>query len=141
MNLPAPFTKNQIGFFNRSFHSWFNVAEGGKRGGKNVLSTIAFCVQVEDHPSKLFLVGGVSNATAKLNILDCDGYGLLNYFEGRCREGKFKDRDCVYVKAHSGDKIVLISGGGKEGDEKLIRGKQNCPNTSLPFINGVMRAA
>lgn len=122
MNVPAPFTKNQIAFFNRSFDSWFNVAEGGKRGGKNVLSTLAFCVQLEDHPSNLFLVGGVSNATAKLNILDCDGYGLLNYFEGRCREGKFKERDCVYVQTYAGEKIVLISGGGKDGDEKLIKG-------------------
>ena len=61
-------------------------------------------------------------ATAKLNILDCDGYGLLNYFEGRYREGKYKDRDCVYVKTKTGEKIVLISGGGKDGDEKLIKG-------------------
>lgn len=66
-------------------------------------------------------MAGVSNATAKLNILDCDGYGLLNYFEGRCREGKYKDRDCVYVQTKTGEKIVLVSGGGKDGDEKLIR--------------------
>lgn len=57
-------------------------------------------------------------ATAKLNILDCDGYGLLNYFEGRCREGKYKDRDCVYVQTKTGEKVVLVSGGGKDGDEK-----------------------
>lgn len=54
--------------------------------------------------------------------MDCDGYGLLNYFEGRCREGKFKDRDCVYVQTKTGEKIVLVSGGGKDGDEKLIKG-------------------
>lgn len=64
----------------------------------------------------------MSVATAKLNILDCDGYGLLNYFEGRSREGKYKDRDCVYVQTKTGEKIVLISGGGKDGDEKLIKG-------------------
>lgn len=122
MNLPAPFTQNQTAFFNRSFDSWFNVAEGGKRGGKNVLATLIFCIMLENHPNRLFLIGGVSNATAKLNILDCDGYGLLNYFEGRCREGKFKERDCVYVQTHAGEKIILVSGGGKDGDEKLIKG-------------------
>ena len=39
-----------------------------------------------------------------------------------CREGKYKDRDCVYVQTKTGEKIVLISGGGKDGDEKLIKG-------------------
>lgn len=122
MNKPAPFSERQYQYFQRCLYSWFNVAEGGKRGGKNVLQTIIFCSLLETHKNKIHLVAGVSNATAKLNILDCDGYGLLNYFEGRCREGKYKDRDCVYVKTKTGEKVVLISGGGKDGDEKLIKG-------------------
>lgn len=61
-------------------------------------------------------------STARLNVLDCDGYGLLNYFGGRCRSGEYQKRDCLYIKTHSGEKIVLISGGGKNGDEKLIKG-------------------
>ena len=77
---------------------------------------------LENHPNKLHLVAGVSSATAKLNILDCDGYGLLNYFEGRCREGKYQNRECVYVMTALGEKIILISGGGKDGDEKYIKG-------------------
>lgn len=122
MNSPAPLSKRQYDFFLRCFDSWFNVAEGGKRGGKNVLNTLIFCSMLETHPNKIHLIAGVSVATAKLNILDCDGYGLLNYFEGRCREGKYKDRDCVYVQTKTGEKIVLVSGGGKDGDEKLIKG-------------------
>lgn len=122
MNIPAPLTQNQADYFHRCFKSWFNVAEGGKRGGKNVLATLIFCTMLDNHKNKLFLVAGVSSATAKLNILDCDGYGLLNYFEGRCREGKYKDRDCVYIQTKRGEKIVLVSGGGKDGDEKLIKG-------------------
>lgn len=122
MNIPAPFSRRQEDYLYRCFGSWFNVAEGGKRGGKNVLQTLIFCMLLEKHPNKLHLVAGVSTATAKLNILDCDGYGLLNYFEGRCREGKYKDRDCVRVKTPTGEKIVLVSGGGKDGDEKLIKG-------------------
>ena len=122
MNIPAPFTQNQVDYLHRSAVSWFNVAEGGKRGGKNVLQTLAFCIRLEVHPDKLHLVAGVSQTTAKLNILDCDGYGLLNFFEGRCREGKYKDRACVYVQTKMGEKIVLVSGGGKAGDEKYIKG-------------------
>lgn len=122
MNSPAPLSKRQYDFFLRCFDSWFNVAEGGKRGGKNVLNTLIFCSILETHPNKIHLIAGVSVATAKLNILDCDGYGLLNYFEGRCREGKYKDRDCVYIQTKTGEKIVLVSGGGKDGDEKLIKG-------------------
>lgn len=122
MNKPAPLSQRQYDYFLRCFHSWFNVAEGGKRGGKNVLATLIFCSMLEIHKNKIHLVAGVSVATAKLNILDCDGYGLLNYFEGRCREGKYKDRDCVYVQTKTGEKVVLVSGGGKDGDEKLIKG-------------------
>ncbi len=122
MNLIAPLSKRQEAYFYRCFDSWFNVAEGGKRGGKNVLQTLIFCTLIETHPDRIHLVSGVSVATAKLNIVACDGYGILNYFEGRCREGKYKDRDCVYVNTKTGQKVILISGGGKDGDEKLIKG-------------------
>ena len=122
MNYPAPFSENQSAFFWRCFDHWFNVAEGGKRGGKNVLITMAYCAILEKHPSKLHLVAGVSTTTARLNILDCDGYGVSNYFEGRCREGQYKNRDCLYVNTPTGEKIILVSGGGKDRDERLIKG-------------------
>lgn len=122
MNLPAPFSENQNAFFWRCFNSWLNVAEGGKRGGKNVLITLAYCAILEKHPSKIHLIAGVSTSTARLNILDCDGYGMLNFFEGRCRLGQYQNRDCLYVQTPAGEKIVLISGGGKDRDERLIKG-------------------
>lgn len=122
MNIPAPFSENQMRFFWDCFDHWFNVAEGGKRGGKNVLITMAYCTILEKHPSRIHLIAGVSTATARLNILDCDGFGLKNYFEGRCREGVYQNRDCLYIQTATGEKIVLISGGGKAGDEKLIKG-------------------
>ena len=43
MNIPAPFSQNQTRFFWNCFDHWLNVAEGGKRGGKNVLITMAYC--------------------------------------------------------------------------------------------------
>lgn len=122
MNKLAPFTKRQVEYFNRVKDCWLNVAEGGKRGGKNVLQTLAFCEELETHPEKLHLVAGVSTATAKLNILDCAGFGLYNYFEGRYRKGKYENRECIYIKTKTGEKIILVSGGGKNGDEKLIKG-------------------
>ena len=115
MNIPAPFTKNQTRFFFDCFDHWFNVAEGGKRGGKNVLITMAYCTILEKHPSRIHLIAGVSTATARLNILDCDGFGLKNYFEGRCREGTYQNRDCLYIQTATGEKVVLVSGGGKAG--------------------------
>lgn len=99
------------------------MQNGGKRGAKNVLNALAFCVCLENHPDKLHLLAGVSISSVKLNIIDCDGYGILNYFEGRCREGKYKNKDCLYVTTADGQqKILLISGGAKDGDEKYIKG-------------------
>lgn len=122
MNDIAPLSERQRAYLTRTAGSWFNVAEGGKRGGKNVLNTLAYCLAIENHSDRLHLIAGVSQSTASINILDCDGYGLLNYFEGRCREGKFQDKKCVYVSTVKGEKIVLIAGGGKNGDEKYIKG-------------------
>ena len=49
MNKPAPFSERQYQYFLRCIHSWFNVAEGGKRGGKNVLQTLIFCTLLETY--------------------------------------------------------------------------------------------
>lgn len=123
MNKYSPFVKKQINYLHRTRDSWFNVAEGGKRGAKNVLNALCFCILLESHPDRLHLLAGVSIASVKLNIIDCDGYGILNYFEGRCREGKYKNKDCLYVNTVDGkQKILLVSGGAKDGDEKYIKG-------------------
>ena len=123
MNKYAPFNDKTINYLHRSKTSWFNVAEGGKRGGKNVINALCFCIALENHPDKVHLLGGVSLSSVKLNIIDCDGYGISNYFSGRCREGKYKNKDCLYVKTTDGkEKVLLISSGAKQGDEKYIKG-------------------
>ena len=123
MNKYAPFNDKTINYLHRSKDSWFNVAEGGKRGGKNVINALCFCIALENHPDKVHLLGGVSLSSVKLNIIDCDGYGISNYFSGRCREGKYKNKDCLYVKTTDGkEKVLLISSGAKQGDEKYIKG-------------------
>ena len=123
MNKYAPFNIKAVNYIHRTQTCWFNVAEGGKRGSKNVIDSLAFCILLENHPDRLHLVAGVSIASVKLNIIDCNGYGIMNYFSGRCREGKYKNKDCLYVKCSDGnEKILLISGGAKDGDEKYIKG-------------------
>ena len=61
-------------------------------------------------------------ASAKLNIIDCNGFGVKNWFEGRCRQGKYQERDALYIQTKTGEKIILISGGARDGDEKFIKG-------------------
>lgn len=122
INTPAPFTQNQVDYLHRTMTSWYNVAEGGKRGGKNVLQVLAFCMALQNHPNKLHLIAGVSQTTAKLNIVDCDGFGLMNFFDGGCRQGKYNDRSALFVQTKTGEKIILVSGGAKDGDEKYIKG-------------------
>ena len=53
MNKPAPFSMRQYEYMQRCLTSWFNVAEGGKRGGKNVLQTLIFCMLLEEHENKI----------------------------------------------------------------------------------------
>jgi PBSX family phage terminase large subunit len=116
------FNDKQVRYIKKTRDSWLNVLEGGKRGGKNVVNTLAWCIAVDEHEDKLHLAAGVSVASAKLNIIDSNGLGVLYYFAGRYKQGKYQDRDCVYVDSPKGKKIILISGGGKKGDEKLIKG-------------------
>jgi PBSX family phage terminase large subunit len=116
------FNEKQVGYIEKTARAWFNVLEGGKRGGKNVVNTLAWAIEVDGHEDKLHLAAGVSVASAKLNIIDSNGLGFLYYFAGRYKQGKYQDRDCVSVETPKGKKVILISGGGKKGDEKLIKG-------------------
>ena len=111
----APLCEKQSRYIKRSLSCWLNVAEGGKRAGKNVMNIMAWAASLENHPNKLHLAAGVSISAVKLNILDSDGLGLTHIFKGRCREGQYKDRDALFIKTRTGEKIVLIAGG----DDKM----------------------
>lgn len=124
MSKYAPFCKKQSNYIKRCLQNenWLNVAEGGKRASKNVINIIAWCAILENHPDKLHLAAGVSVSTAKINIIDSNGFGVMNYFKGRCRQGKYQDKDALFIKTAVGEKVILIAGGGKNGDEKSIKG-------------------
>lgn len=118
----APFNTKQAEYIRRCQDSWLNVAEGGKRAGKNIINLIAYAMCLEVHPDKLHLVAGVSMAAAKMNAIDSNGFGLQWLFKGRCREGEYKDRAALFIQTKTGEKIVIIAGGGKANNAALIKG-------------------
>lgn len=118
----APLNAKQWRYFQDTAFSWLNVAEGGKRAGKNILNLLAWAACLETHPDKLHLAAGVSLASAKMNILDSNGFGLRFMFEGRCRTGKYMDKEAIYIRTRTGEKIVIFVGGGKINDAALIKG-------------------
>ncbi|MFT8347695.1 PBSX family phage terminase large subunit [Clostridium saccharoperbutylacetonicum] len=118
----APLTERQSEYIKDTNDSWLNVLEGGKRAGKNIINLIAYSMCLEVHPDKLHLVGGVSLGSAKMNIIDSNGFGLLHLFKGRCREGEYQNRDALYIQTVTGEKVVIIAGGGKANDAARIKG-------------------
>jgi PBSX family phage terminase large subunit len=118
----APLTAKQADYIRKSRDAWLNVLEGGKRAGKNIINLIAYSMSLETHPDKLHLVFGVSLAAAKMNIIDSNGFGLLHLFKGRCREGEYQERDALYVQSKTGEKVIIIAGGGKANDAPRIKG-------------------
>ena len=118
----APLNQKQASYYKRSLKCWLNVAEGGKRAGKNVLDIMAYAECIENHPDKIHLVGGVTKSTAKMNIIDSNGYGLEHYFAGRCYTGTYNKVDCLYVQTRQGQKIILIAGGKDSDSYRTIKG-------------------
>lgn len=118
----APLNKKQADYIIKSQVAWLNVLEGGKRSSKNITNLIAWAASLETHPDKLHLAAGYTQGTAKMNIIDSNGFGLKWIFRGRCREGLYQNIDALYIKTPTGDKIVLIAGGGKINDLARIKG-------------------
>ncbi|MGN0745402.1 MAG: PBSX family phage terminase large subunit, partial [Aristaeellaceae bacterium] len=100
----------------------YNIAEGAIRAGKTVDNVFAFCTELEDTPDRLHLASASTVATAKLNLIDCNGMGMEAIFRGRCRWGKYKGNDCLRVQTRTGMKIVIFAGAGKADSYKRIRG-------------------
>lgn len=118
----APLNTKQTNYIKQAQSSWFNVLEGGKRSSKNVVNLLAWAVSLETHPDSLHLAGGVTQATAKMNIIDSNGFGLKHIFEGRCREGEYQNIAALFIRTNTGEKIILQAGGGKANDAARIKG-------------------
>lgn len=93
------------------------------------------------------MASGSTLANAKLNIGECNGYGLEYQFKGRCKWGKFKDNEALFINTKTGQKIVIFVGGGKADSYKKILGNSyglwiateinehyDCDNSKESFI-------
>lgn len=98
------------------------MAEGAVRAGKTIDNCIAFALNLEYTKDKIHLASGSTLANAKLNIGECNGYGLEHQFKGRCKWGKFKDNEALFINTKTGGKIVIFVGGGKADSYKKILG-------------------
>ena len=117
-----PFSKKWKDYIHKGFKSKMSVAEGSVRSGKTIANCIIACDFLERCPDKLHLVTGSTIANAKLNIGDSNGYGLEHLFRGRCRWGKYKDNEALYINTLTGEKILIFAGGGKADSYKKILG-------------------
>ena len=98
------------------------VAEGAIRSGKTIDHCIIAAAYLEETPDKYHLASGSTIGNAKLNIGVCNGFGLEALFRGRCRWGKYKDNEALFVQTRTGEKIVIFVGGAKADAYKRILG-------------------
>jgi len=117
-----PFSKKHIDYILKTKDCKANVAEGAVRAGKTIDNCIAFALNLEYTTDKIHLASGSTLANAKLNIGECNGFGLEHQFKGRCHWGKFKDNEALYIQTKTGEKIVIFVGGGKADSYKKILG-------------------
>lgn len=117
-----PFCEKQKEYIRKALISKMSVAEGAIRSGKTILHCIIAAIFLEECEDKIHLATGSTIANAKLNIGECNGFGLEHLFRGRCKWGKFKDNEVLYIQTKTGEKIVVFAGGGKADSYKKILG-------------------
>lgn len=112
-------------YIRTSSRCYMNVAEGAVRAGKTVDNVLAFAHELKTTADKIHLATGSTSANAKLNIGNCNGFGLEYFFRGQSYWGKYKGNECLYIKGPSTkhkERIVIFAGGGKADSFKRIRG-------------------
>ena len=117
-----PFSEKHKRYIQNALCNKMSVAEGSIRSGKTIDNCIIACAYLETCPDKIHLASGSTVGNAKLNIGDCNGYGLEYLFKGRCRWGSYKDNPCLYIQTKTGEKVVIFAGGGLSNSYKKILG-------------------
>ena len=123
------------------------VAEGAIRSGKTIDHCIIAAAYLEGAPDRFHLASGSTIANAKLNIGVCNGFGLENLFRGRCRWGRYRDNEALFIDARAGEKIVIFAGGGRADSYRHILGNSyglwiateinehyDCPDSRTSFV-------
>lgn len=117
-----PFSPKHIKYIKKAIKCKMSVAEGAIRSGKTIDHCIIAAIYLETCPDRIHLASGSTIANAKMNIGDCNGFGLEHLFRGRCRWGKYRDNEALYIQTQTGEKIVIFAGGGKADSFKKILG-------------------
>lgn len=117
-----PFSKKHKAYIKKALCCKMSVAEGSIRSGKTIDNCIIAAAYLETCKDKIHLASGSTIGNAKLNIGACNGYGLENLFRGRCKWGKYKGNECLYLYTQTGEKVVIFAGGGKSDSYKKILG-------------------
>lgn len=116
------FSPKHKAYIKAALHNRMCVAEGAIRSGKTIDHCIIAAAYLEKTPDKYHLASGSTIGNAKLNIGVCNGFGLENLFRGRCRWGKYRDNEALYIQTQTGEKIVIFVGGAKADAYKRILG-------------------
>lgn len=117
-----PFSPKHKNYIKQALRNKMSVAEGSVRSGKTIDNCIVACIYLEKSRDRIHLASGSTIANAKMNIGDCNGFGLEHLFRGRCRWGKYKDNEALYLNTQTGQKVVIFAGGGKSDSFKKILG-------------------
>lgn len=117
-----PFSDKHKRYIKQALDNKMNVAEGAIRSGKTIDHCIIAAMYLETCKDKIHLATGATIGNAKLNIGVCNGFGLENLFRGRCKWGKFRDNEALYIATQTGDKVVIFAGGAKADSYKRILG-------------------
>lgn len=118
----SPFTDKHIDYIKNSDNYQISIAEGAIRSGKTIDNCIIAAKHLEICKDRLHLATGSTVRNAKLNIGDCNGFGLEFLFRGRCRWGKYRDNEALFISTQTGEKIVIFAGGGHSDSYKGILG-------------------
>lgn len=123
------------------------VAEGAIRSGKTIDHCLIAAAYLETAPDRFHLASGSTIANAKLNIGVCNGFGLENLFRGRCKWGRYRDNEALFVDAAAGERIVIFAGGGRADSYRHILGNSyglwiatevnehyDCPDSRTSFL-------
>lgn len=118
----ADFSDKHKRYINAALDSKICVAEGAIRSGKTIDHCIIAAAHLELCRDRLHLASGSTIGNAKLNIGVCNGFGLEALFRGRCKWGKYRDNEALFLYTQTGEKVVVFAGGGKADSYKRILG-------------------
>lgn len=118
----SDFSDKHKRYINTAIDSRICVAEGAIRSGKTIDHCIIAAAHLELCRDKIHLASGSTIGNAKLNIGVCNGFGLEALFRGRCKWGKYRDNEALFLYTQTGEKIVVFAGGGKADSYKRILG-------------------